>query len=139
MVGGVRGVLLAVALAAIAIAIASATASGQAGAGTPSVKQFVVYGVYTKEQRSQLVAEGYDIGEAAWADHVELFGRPRDPSAHSRNFVLCPGKAYDRSPCGTGTSSKLACLFADGQLTEGEVWRQGSIVRRAFGVSVRGV
>src|SRR5262245_53316377 len=60
-------------------------------------------------------------------DHIELFGPPRDSSAHSRNFVLCPGKAYDRSACGTGTSAKLACLLADGKLSEGQVWRQESI------------
>jgi 4-hydroxyproline epimerase len=70
-------------------------------------------------------------------DHIELFGPPHDPSAHSRNFVLCPGKAYDRSPCGTGTSAKLACLFADGTLKEGEIWRQESIVGSIFEGSVR--
>ena len=52
-------------------------------------------------------------------DHVELIGPARSAGAHSRNFVLCPGKAYDRSPCGTGTSAKLACLAADGKLAEG--------------------
>lgn len=65
-------------------------------------------------------------------DHVELFGPPADPANHSRNFVLCPGKAYDRSPCGTGTSAKLACLFADGKLKPGEVWRQESITGSVF-------
>ncbi len=65
-------------------------------------------------------------------DHVELFGPPIVPSAHSRNFVLCPGKAYDRSPCGTGTSAKLACLAADGKLAEGETWVQESIIGSTF-------
>jgi len=65
-------------------------------------------------------------------DHIELFGPPRNPAADSRNFVLCPGKAYDRSPCGTGTSAKLACLAADGKLDEGQVWRQESIVGSLF-------
>jgi len=69
-------------------------------------------------------------------DHIELFGPPLDPRNHSRNFVLCPGKAYDRSPCGTGTSAKLACLFADGKLTPGEVWRQESITGSVFEGSV---
>src|ERR671936_50633 len=64
-------------------------------------------------------------------DHIELFG-PAAPGARARNFVLCPGKAYDRSPCGTGTSAKLACLYADGKLREGEVWRQESIVGSVF-------
>lgn len=69
-------------------------------------------------------------------DHIELFGPPVDPQNHSRNFVLCPGKAYDRSPCGTGTSAKLACLFADGKLKPGEVWRQESITGSVFEGSV---
>ena len=68
-------------------------------------------------------------------DHVELFG-PSE-KADSKNFVLCPGKAYDRSPCGTGTSAKLACLAADGKLGEGEVWRQESIVGSVFQGSYR--
>ncbi len=65
-------------------------------------------------------------------DHVELFGPPQTAGAHSRNFVLCPGKAYDRSPCGTGTSAKLACLFADGKLKPGDTWRQESITGSIF-------
>ncbi len=68
-------------------------------------------------------------------DHVELLGPT--PTADSRNFVLCPGKAYDRSPCGTGTSAKLACLVADGKLKEGQVWRQESIIGSVFEGSVR--
>jgi proline racemase len=65
-------------------------------------------------------------------DHVELFGAPSCPGAHSRNFVLCPGKAYDRSPCGTGTSAKLACLAADGKLAEAADWIQESIIGSRF-------
>jgi 4-hydroxyproline epimerase len=65
-------------------------------------------------------------------DHVELFGPPVDPRNQSRNFVLCPGKAYDRSPCGTGTSAKMACLYADGKLMPGEVLRQESITGSVF-------
>jgi 4-hydroxyproline epimerase len=65
-------------------------------------------------------------------DHVELFSPPQAAEAHSRNFVLCPGKAYDRSPCGTGTSAKLACLYADGKLREGEIWRQESFIGSVF-------
>jgi 4-hydroxyproline epimerase len=70
-------------------------------------------------------------------DHVELFGPPSDARANSRNFVLCPGKAYDRSPCGTGTSAKLACLAADGKLAEGEPWIQESIIGSRFTGSYR--
>jgi 4-hydroxyproline epimerase len=65
-------------------------------------------------------------------DHVELFGPPIAPGADSRNFVLCPGKAYDRSPCGTGTSAKIACLAADGKLPEGAAWVQESILGSTF-------
>jgi 4-hydroxyproline epimerase len=65
-------------------------------------------------------------------DHVELFSAPTIAGAHSRNFVQCPGKAYDRSPCGTGTSAKLACLAADGKLAEGETWIQESIIGSTF-------
>lgn len=64
-------------------------------------------------------------------DHVELFGPPQS-GGDSRNFVLCPGKAYDRSPCGTGTSAKLACLAADGKLAEGADWIQESILGTKF-------
>jgi 4-hydroxyproline epimerase len=70
-------------------------------------------------------------------DHIELFGPPKDPTADSRNFVLCPGGAYDRSPCGTGTSAKLACLVADGKLAPGQTWRQESITGSVFEASAR--
>ncbi len=65
-------------------------------------------------------------------DHVELFGPSTTPGVNSRNFVLCPGLAYDRSPCGTGTSAKLACLAADGKLAPGAEWVQESIVGSLF-------
>ena len=65
-------------------------------------------------------------------DHIELFGPSNLPAVDSKNFVLCPGKAYDRSPCGTGTSAKLACLYADGKIREGQVWKQESIVGTVF-------
>jgi 4-hydroxyproline epimerase len=65
-------------------------------------------------------------------DHVELFGAPTVAGAQSKNFVMCPGKAYDRSPCGTGTSAKLACLAAGGKLLPGEIWVQESIIGGTF-------
>ncbi len=65
-------------------------------------------------------------------DHVEFFAAPFSPRNSSRNFVLCPGSAFDRSPCGTGTSAKLACLYADGELAEGSVWRQEGILGTVF-------
>lgn len=72
-------------------------------------------------------------------DHIELFGPPTKPGADAKNFVLCPGRAYDRSPCGTGTSAKLACLVADGKLAPGQVWRQESIIGSLFEGTVRSV
>jgi 4-hydroxyproline epimerase len=69
-------------------------------------------------------------------DHIELFSRSEIAGVDSKNFVLCPGKAYDRSPCGTGTSAKLACLYADGKIREGQIWKQESIVGSVFEGSV---
>ncbi len=72
------------------------------------------------------------VGETGPIDHIELFAPPKSAENHSRNFVLCPGFAYDRSPCGTGTSAKLACLAADQKLAPGEIWRQESIIGSVF-------
>lgn len=70
-------------------------------------------------------------------DHVELYGPSQLLGIDSKNFVLCPGKAYDRSPCGTGTSAKLACLYADGKIREGQTWKQESIIGSVFEGSVK--
>jgi 4-hydroxyproline epimerase len=70
-------------------------------------------------------------------DHVEIFGAPKAAGASARSFVLCPGKAYDRSPCGTGTSAKLSCLAADGKLAEGAPWVQESIIGSTFSASYK--
>jgi len=85
--------------------------------------------------RAALEAAGITGADGALIDHIELFGPARDPQNQSRNFVLCPGGAYDRSPCGTGTAAKLACLAADGTLAEGETWRQESIIGSVFSCS----
>lgn len=87
---------------------------------------------FTWRVRQALERAGVTGKDGAPIDHIELFGPPQNPQADSRNFVLCPGKAYDRSPCGTGTSAKLACLVADGKLTAGETWIQESIVGSLF-------
>ena len=87
--------------------------------------------------RQALERNGITGADGGVIDHIELFGPPGDAANHSRNFVLCPGRAYDRSPCGTGTSAKLACLYADGKLKAGEVWRQESILGSVFEGSVR--
>ena len=82
--------------------------------------------------RQGLIKQGVKGDHGEEIDHVELFSPPKRNDAQSKNFVLCPGYAYDRSPCGTGLSAKLACLAADGKLNEGEVWRQESFVGSLF-------
>lgn len=87
----------------------------------------------TRRIRSALDQQGITGAEGAVIDHIELFGPPSSPEvADSRNFVLCPGGEYDRSPCGTGTSAKLACLAAEGKLGQGVEWRQESIIGSIF-------
>jgi 4-hydroxyproline epimerase len=87
---------------------------------------------YTWAIRQALRNNGIAGADEKEIDHVELFGPSQRPGVDSKNFVLCPGKAYDRSPCGTGTSAKLACLYADGKIREGQTWKQESIVGSVF-------
>ena len=82
--------------------------------------------------RVALTRQGITGANGATIDHVELSGPPVREDADSRNFVLCPGGEYDRSPCGTGTSARMACLFADHRLKEGDVWRQEGILGTRF-------
>lgn len=83
--------------------------------------------------KAALAAAELETVDGIKIDHVEIFGPPGDPAkADSRNFVLCPGNAYDRSPCGTGVSAKLACLHASGRLQPGDVWRQAGILDTVF-------
>ena len=92
---------------------------------------------FTRAVRRALTKEGITGRDGGEIDHIELFGPPDDPTvADSQNFVLCPGGEYDRSPCGTGTSAKLACLHADGELQPGQTWRQASILNTIFEGSV---
>jgi 4-hydroxyproline epimerase len=85
--------------------------------------------------REQLAANGITGSNGSEIDHIELF--TSTPDANSKSFVLCPGKAYDRSPCGTGTSAKLACLYSDGKLAAGQIWKQQSVVGSIFEGSVQ--
>ncbi|MDH1007994.1 4-hydroxyproline epimerase [Pseudomonas nicosulfuronedens] len=85
---------------------------------------------YTVAVQKALEDQGIRGEDGGLIDHIELFAD--DPDADSRNYVLCPGKAYDRSPCGTGTSAKLACLAADGKLASGDSWRQASVIGSQF-------
>jgi 4-hydroxyproline epimerase len=90
---------------------------------------------FTEAIRDALDAQGIGGADGALIDHIELFADSPTPGVDSRNFVLCPGSAYDRSPCGTGTSAKLACLAADGALAAGATWRQESIIGSVFEAS----
>jgi 4-hydroxyproline epimerase len=92
---------------------------------------------FTWAIRVALRENGITGDEGKEIDHVELFASSETPGIDSQNFVLCPGKAYDRSPCGTGTSAKLACLYADGKIQEGQTWKQESIVGSVFEGTVR--
>ncbi|OEC34110.1 4-hydroxyproline epimerase [Pseudomonas cuatrocienegasensis] len=100
---------------------------------------------YTYAVQKALEEQGIRGEDGGLIDHIELFAEDEQPvpnaasssaaaslRADSRNFVLCPGKAYDRSPCGTGTSAKLACLAADGKLQPGEIWHQASVIGSLF-------
>ena len=92
---------------------------------------------FTWAIRKALVAGDISGADGAEIDHIELFSPVQAEGADSTNFVLCPGKSYDRSPCGTGTSAKLACLEADGKLAPGETWRQRGILGGVFEGSYR--
>jgi proline racemase len=87
---------------------------------------------YAQAIRRSLEAAGITGAGGAAVDHIELQAASPTPGVDARNFVLCPGHAYDRSPCGTGTSAKLACLAADGKLARGAVWRQESLIGSVF-------
>ena len=87
---------------------------------------------FASSVRVALGKQGVTGQAGAEIDHVELVGPAADPRNDARNFVLCPGGAYDRSPCGTGTSAKLACLAADGKLAPGTPWRQESVIGSVF-------
>jgi 4-hydroxyproline epimerase len=86
--------------------------------------------------RQALIKQGITGAGGAEIDHIELYGPPQAEGARSKNFVLCPGKIYDRSPCGTGTCAKLACLYADGKLKPGESYRQESVIGSMFDGSI---
>jgi proline racemase len=86
---------------------------------------------HSRAIRRALERQGVCGDGGAPIDHVELYRAAGDGEG-ARGFVLCPGAAWDRSPCGTGTSAKLACLAADGKLEPGRRWRQESIIGSAF-------
>lgn len=98
---------------------------------------------YCSAIRDALVSAGISGRNGAEIDHIELNAPSPTVGIDGRNFVLCPGLAYDRSPCGTGTSAKLACLAADGKLQPGDIWRQesllGSVFEASYATSASGI
>jgi 4-hydroxyproline epimerase len=91
---------------------------------------------YTIAIRAALVDAGITGESGALIDHIELFAAPKDPANSNRNFVLCPGASFDRSPCGTGTSAKMACEYAAGRLQPGQTWLQEGILGSVFAGSI---
>ena len=85
-----------------------------------------------EQQLDALRANGVTGRDGADIDHIELMGPPADPTRDARNFVLCPGGAYDRSPCGTGTSAEMAYRYAKGLLKLGEDFVSESIIGSLF-------
>lgn len=92
---------------------------------------------YTLAIRAALARAGITGADGAEIDHVEINAHADRHDIDARNFVMCPGGAYDRSPCGTGTSAKVACLAADGKLAPGATWRQAGILGSVFEASYR--
>lgn len=90
---------------------------------------------YAEAIRAALAQERVTGADGAEIDHVEINGPSAYAGADAGNFVLCPGMAYDRSPCGTGTSAKVACMAADGSLARGRIWRQAGILGTVFEAS----
>ncbi len=91
---------------------------------------------FTTRIKRALLSQGITGAGGQEIDHIELFAPSNLSGVQSKNFVLCPGGSYDRSPCGTGTSAKLACLYADGKLGVGETWLQESVIGSVFAGSV---
>ena len=97
--------------------------------GQSNLKELTAFCLQVRSSLEENRIRGEGQGEI---DHIELSGPTNTAGLNSKNFVLCPGGAYDRSPCGTGTSAKLACLAADGKLKPGENWSQESIIGSVF-------
>ena len=87
--------------------------------------------------RRALISNGITGADSASIDHIELCAPPSQEGNSGRNFVLCPGASFDRSPCGTGTCAKMACLYADGKLEPGATWKQEGILGTVFEGRIR--
>lgn len=85
--------------------------------------------------REAAISQGVGDGKDHLIDHVIFQDASPKEHIHSRNFVLCPDDAYDRSPCGTGSSARLACLAADGALAPGTEIIQESVIGSSYRLS----
>ncbi|MBL8790985.1 MAG: proline racemase family protein [Rhizobiales bacterium] len=103
----------------------------KSGPNGVDVRQLAELTRFSLAVQKALADEGITGADGGAIDHIEVFGWSRD-GGDSRSFVLCPGGAFDRSPCGTGTSAKLACLASDGLLQPGRTWVQESVTGGRF-------
>ncbi|MGI9177053.1 MAG: proline racemase family protein, partial [Pirellulales bacterium] len=87
--------------------------------------------------RRGLEARGITGDGGEIIDHIVLLGPPSTSGNDGKAFVLCPDGAFDRSPCGTGTSALVGCLHEDGLLAEGRTWRQESVLGGIYEARVR--
>ncbi|MEJ7810014.1 MAG: proline racemase family protein [Gemmatimonadaceae bacterium] len=86
----------------------------------------------TQAIQDAIRAQGVTGAAGADIDHIEISQPPTRADADRRNFVLCSGGDYDRSPCGTGTSATMAALHERGELAFGDLWRQESVTGSLF-------
>ncbi len=105
------------------------TANSPVPVASPHIDDLTRYSLAVKVT---LWEKGIGGPEGEEIDHIEVFGEPTVAGAHSKSFVLCPGGEFDRSPCGTGTSAKIACLAADGKVAPGDIWVQESVLGTVF-------
>lgn len=87
---------------------------------------------YSLAIKSALQRDEITGADGAEIDHIELCQTYDDDPLGGKTFVLCPGGHYDRSPCGTGTAAKVACLVDDGELSLRQTWTQESIIGSRF-------
>lgn len=85
--------------------------------------------------RAATAAQGVTGERGEPVDHVVLLAPSPRAGIAARAFTLCPDDTYDRSPCGTGSSARLACLAADGRLAPGEEIVQESVTGSTFRLS----
>lgn len=99
---------------------------------TQNIRQLTDLGIAIREATN---AQNVGGEQGQLIDHVVFQDQSPKPGVHSRNFVLCPDDNYDRSPCGTGSSARLACLAAQNRLLPGEEITQESVIGSPYRLS----